>query len=252
MIFKTKATEAMLVPKPEREPDGRERLRYFADELAKASEAVTELETRLERLAGIIRDADVAHATLQQAIADDGGLGLADYAEGNAPDGDVARLVQAKETTAKAAAAARDALPNAQAMLSHARSEVARLEQKKEDAALVYLKQHADHVALQYKRIFNALCRSHDQLVGISAALSATGEHGGEIKMSSLPTQVPRINLPSEAASNEDLPMMPHLPAEMIVDDSTANWLQARNRLELDVNAELDDLIGPQIEENKG
>lgn len=250
MIFKTKAREATLAPQAEAGPDGRERLRFFADELVKANEAVAELEVRLNRLTGIIHDADLAHATLQQAIAEDGGLALAEYAAGKAQDDDMAQLVQAKETTAKAAAAARDALPNVQDMLSRARNEVTRLEQLKQDAALQYLKQRADHVALQYKRIFSALCRSHDQLVGISAALSATGQHGGEIRMSTTPMQVPRFDLPSVADPNEFLPTMTHQPAENAVYDATASWLEARNRLSQDAEAELDDLIGPAHERN--
>ncbi len=250
MIFKTKAREATLAPQAETRPDGRERLRFFADELVKANEAVAELEVRLDRLTGIIQDAELAQATLQQAIAEDGGVGLAEYAAGRAQDSDIAQLVQAKETTAKAAAAARDAVPNVQNMLSRARNEVARLEQQKQDEALRYLKQRADHVALQYKRIFDALCRSHDQLVGISAALSATGEHGGEIRMSSTPIQVPRFDLPSVADPNEFLPTMTHRPADIAVEDATANWLEARNRLSQDTEAKLDDLIGPANERN--
>lgn len=248
MILKTKAREVTVVPQPEPAPDGRERLRFFADELAKANEAVLELEARLQRLTSICQDAELAHATLQQAIAEDGGVSLAEYAAGNAQDGDIAHLVQAKETTAKAAAAARDALPNVQAMLAKARSEVERLEQQKESAALEYLRQRADHVALQYKRIFTALCRSHDQLVGISAALSATGAHGGEIRMSETRIEVPRFNLPSVADPNEYLSSMTHLANDTTVEDSTASWLQARNRLANDVDAELDDLIGPPTE----
>jgi len=45
------------------------------------------------------------------------------------------------------------------------------VELEKENAALAYLRSRADEVALQHRRIFNALCRSHDQMVGISAAL---------------------------------------------------------------------------------
>jgi hypothetical protein len=59
---------------------------------------------------------------------------------------------------------------------------------------------------------------------------------------------VPRFNLPSTADKNEYLATMTHLASSMVVEDSTSNWLQARNRLTADVDAELDDLIGPQFQ----
>jgi hypothetical protein len=136
-------------------------------------------------------DADAAHAAVQEAVAADGGVALAEYAAGSAADGGIAKLIAAEETTAKAAAAAKSALPKAQAMLADARAEVTRLEREKEDAALAHLRTRADDVALTYKRAFDLLCRSHDQLVGISAALSATGEYGGEIVMSTCRSRCP-------------------------------------------------------------
>jgi hypothetical protein len=230
--------------------DGRDRLRYFAAELVKANDAVVELETRLDRLTAIVRDADAAHAALQQAIADDGGVALADYAAGNAPDGAIAKLIAADEATGKAAAAAKDALPNVQAVLVNARSQVARIEQQKEEAVLQYLKGRADESALQYKRIFETLCRAHDQLAGVSIALSATssGEFGGEIRMTRMPLQIPRFNLPSTADPNEYLPTMEHRASENTVEDTASSWMKARQRLAQDVDAELDDLIGPPLQ----
>src|SRR3981081_3581013 len=64
--------------------DGRERLRFLDAELAKAKDALSELDARLDRLAGIIRSADAAHTALQEAIAADGGAALAEYAAGKA------------------------------------------------------------------------------------------------------------------------------------------------------------------------
>jgi hypothetical protein len=92
--------------------DGRERLRYAAAELAKAKDCVADLETRLNRLTTIISDADAAHAALQDAITADGGVALEAYGAGNASNQPIAMLVATKETTAKAASAAKDALPS--------------------------------------------------------------------------------------------------------------------------------------------
>jgi hypothetical protein len=83
---------------------------------------------------------------------------------------------------------------------------------------------------LTYKRTFSALCHSHDQLVGISAALTA-GEFGGEITMSTVPIIVPRFNLPSTADPNEYLPTIRHIASEVTVGDSTAKWMQPHDRL---------------------
>lgn len=229
--------------------DGRDRLRFFAAEHAKACGAVAELEARVGRLTTIIRDADAARAALQQAIADDGGISLAGYAAGSAPDGAIAKLIAADEAASKAAAAATDALPNVQSVLANARSEVSRLEQKREEAALEYLRMRADDLALQYKRIFGTLCRVHDQLAGVSIALSSSGAYGGEIRMSTLPVEVPRFNLPSTADPNEYLPMMTHVGTESTVEESSAIWLEARERLAQDVEANLDDLVGPRLAE---
>jgi hypothetical protein len=116
-------------------------------------------------------------------------------------------------------------------MLAKAHAEVARLETEKDNAALAYLRARADDVALTYKRAFSTLCHSHDQLVGISAALSATGQFGGEITMSTVPITVPRFNLPSTADPNEYLPTIQHLASEGTVGGSTAKWMQARDDL---------------------
>jgi hypothetical protein len=123
--------------------DGRERLRFAAAELAKACDCVADLETRLARLTTIISDADAAHAALQEAIAADGGVALEAYGAGNASDHPIAKLVAAKECTAKAASAAKDALPGVQDILAKARAECGRLESAKFDAVIVYLKTRA-------------------------------------------------------------------------------------------------------------
>ena len=83
--------------------DGRDRLRHLAGELAKANQHAVDVEARLDRLVGIIRDADRAHAALQDAVAADRAQALAEYAAGNASDAPIAKLIAAEETTAKAA-----------------------------------------------------------------------------------------------------------------------------------------------------
>ena len=227
--------------------DDREPLRRLARELAKACECVADVDARLDRLVKIIRDADAAHIALQEAIKADGGIALAEYAAGNAADAPIAKLIAAEETTAKAAAAAKVALPNAQAMLNAAQAEVKRLEQEKEHAVIAYLRGRADEVAARYRNLFSALCRTHDELAGISAALLPTSPTGREIKMSSLPITVPRFDLPATADPNEYLPTMVHHSDERSAGQSTADWMQARALLAADVEASLDGVIGLKL-----
>src|SRR5216684_5161478 len=104
---KTKSSEKIvdsLRPKPG--PVGRERLRHFDGEVSKAKEAVADLEQRVERLEIIVAEADAAHHALQLHIANDGGVSLASYSIGEAVDSDIAKLVMAAETSARAATAA--------------------------------------------------------------------------------------------------------------------------------------------------
>ena len=63
-------------------PAGRERLKHFDDEIGRAKQAVVELEQRIERCESIIKDADVNHRALQNAIEGDNGKSLADYSAG--------------------------------------------------------------------------------------------------------------------------------------------------------------------------
>ena len=102
-----------------------------------------------------------------------------------------------------------------------------------------------------HRQIFAALCIQHDRLCGISAVLSTSGQYAGvggsgDIRMSLLPLEVPRFNLPSTADPNEFLPTMVYRGGENTMEQSTADWTAARSRLLEDPDADLSDLIGPQ------
>jgi hypothetical protein len=229
--------------------DGRERLRFAAAELAKACDCVTDLEARLTRLTTIISDADAAHVALQEAIAADGGVALEAYGAGRASDQPIAKLVGAKENTAKAASAAKDALPNVQGMLAKARAECSRLESVKFDAVIVYLKTRASDEHKSYMRAFRELSDSYDRLCGIAVAVSATGH--SDIMTTGLPVPIraPGFNMgtgPSHGSS--ELVTMMHTAGEAKVANWTAKWMQARERLDKDAEADLDDLISPQLQ----
>jgi hypothetical protein len=226
--------------------DDRSQLKFFTAELKKAEAAVVDLEQRVARLEKVIVDAEVAHSALQSFINADGGLALAEYSAGRADNSDIAKLISADETTARAAHAAKAALLNAQSALANARAEVVRLNGRREAAVLQYLTQRADERAKSYMLVWNAFCRAHDNLVGISTALSS-GDYGGEILMTRAPIVAPRFNLPSSADSHEYLPTMTHLADDHAVESAAGDWLEARRRLTENVDADLDDLVGPSV-----
>ena len=227
--------------------DGRERLRFAAAELAKACDCVTDLETRLNRLTTIISDADAAHAALQDAITADGGVALEAYGAGNASDQPIAKLVAAKENTAKAASAAKDALPSVEDMLIKARAEVARLGSVKFDAVIVYLKTRAGDEHKSYQRAFRELCNSYDRLCGIAVAVSATGHSDMMTTPLPMPIRVHGFNMGTGPAHGpSELVLLTHTAGEERVASWTAKWMAARERLDKDPDANLDDLIGLQ------
>jgi hypothetical protein len=225
--------------------DGRERVRKAAAELGKANECVADLEGRLNRLNTIISDADAAHAALQQAIAADGGVALETYGAGQASDQPIAALVGAMENTARAASAAKDALPSVTDMLSRARAEVVRLEGMKFDAMIVYLKTRAREEHNKYNAAFAELSRAYDALCGIAVAVSATGHADMMTTGLPVPIKAPGFNMSTGPAHGpSELVTLTHSVTEARIARSTAMWMQARERLERDPDADLDDLIG--------
>jgi hypothetical protein len=130
-------------------------------------------------------------------------------------------------------------------MLAKARAEVVRLEGVKFDAMIVYLKTRAADEHRAYLKAFNAMCASHDALVGIAVALAATGHAEIMTSGAPLPIRVPGFNMntgpghgPSETVT------LTHSASDGKVGRATADWMQARERLASDPNADIDDLIG--------
>ncbi len=230
-------------------PDGREDLRLADAACKDARQRVAELEARLARMNAIVRDADAAQAALQAAVDDDGGEALEAYAAGQASDQPIARLVEHKDTTSKAASAAKDALPGVQDALAKARAELVRLEELKFSEVILFLKRRAKDEHEAYVNTFNALNRSYEKLCGIAVALAATGH--AEMMTTALPVaiQAPGFNMglgPSHGPSERVI--MGHLAGEAEVAAFTAAWMQARERLIRDVDANVDGLIGMQFQ----
>jgi hypothetical protein len=229
-----KASNAPLIP-------SRDRLLFVAGELAKAESVVSDLAARVERLEGIISDAASANETLQAAIAQDGGVALSEFAAGTAKDDAMARLVIEEENKRKAAVAAKSALPKASADLEAARAEVLRLGEAKSAEIGEFLMMKADGLARKYHAAFVELCRLHDELTGFALGIDSAV---GDVVMVFEALKVPRFNLPSLKTSAEYDPFLRHKPATHIVESAAATWRAGRARLELNVNDDLDDLVG--------
>jgi hypothetical protein len=230
-----KASTAPMIP-------SRDRLLFVAGELAKAQAVVADLEARVARLDTIIADADLASAELQQAIAADGGESLGLYASGQAGgDSEISKMILAEETASRAAVAAKSALPKATSDLEAARAEVVRLGEAKSVEIGEYLMMKADGLARKYHQAFAELCRLHDEITGFALGIDSAV---GEVAMVIEPVKVPRFNLPSLKTSAEYDPFLRHTPSSHIVESAAATWRAGRARLELNVNDDLDDLIG--------
>lgn len=246
---KDKTARATKIQQPVAAPtrkitDERDVLRSRHALMQTAEQAIAELEGQVARLEKIIADAATADQALQTAITSDGGQALAAFSAGElAPDLDIGTLLANAENTSRAAVAAKAALPNAKAQLDAARAQLPALEEQRRAAELDFLKLLANEKGLQYKQLFAALCRVHDELVGVSNALIPLTPDAPEIRMTAAPVTVPSFNLASVRHPNEWIAQFEHRANEYIVQDVAQKWLAARQRLANDVEADVSDLL---------
>jgi hypothetical protein len=220
-------------------PAGRERLRHFDGEVTKATSAVADLERSIERLESILVDAAAAHQALQLAIAADGGASLSRYSMGDAPDSEIGRLVMGEETLARAATAAKSALPNAVASLDNARGQVIALEGERNAELNRVVAVLADSEARAYRDAFQEMCRLHDRLAGYARVAQA---NLGDVQLIIEPLKTPRFALPSLGNQDAD-PFLRHRPNDITTSEAARTWSTVRERLGADADADLGDLI---------
>jgi hypothetical protein len=219
---------------------GRERLVHLDGEVQKAETAVSELEQRIERLDAILVEADVAHRALQAAIAADDGIALARYSAGNAAvNSEIAKLVMASDNTARAATAAKAALPTAHAALDNAKEQVVSLRHQRAMEMNRVLALLADVDARKYADTFDLLGRLHDRLVGYASI--AEGNQGDIWRIQD-PLKTVRFATPSMGDQNAD-PFLRHQMSDLTVGESARKWSAIRDRLQFDANADLTDLM---------
>jgi hypothetical protein len=227
--FKKPKTKSDVPP-----PPGRERLRHFEAELAKAHGFVVSLEARVAQLSTITTDAVAVEQALQLHIAGDDGLAaLAAHAAGQTtPDDEIAKLIAAAKSTAEAAAAAKATLPLAQTALENARAQVVALGEEKAAEINRVVTQLADGLAHAYLKSFEETARLHDQLAGFAAG---TSTYVGEIALIIDQLKVPRFALPSLGNIDAD-PYIRHRNNEVVIAESTRTWQAVKSRLELDLS----------------
>jgi hypothetical protein len=222
------------------EPVGRDRLKHLDVETKKARDAVAEFEQRVHRLESIIVDADAAHKALQQAIAADGGVALEGFATGQAPaDSEIAQLVMTAENSARAATAAKAALPIAVAALDNVRMQVVVLGEERGLELSRVIAMLADDEARGYQRIFDQLGRAHDRLCGYA---SVAETNLGDIRLIIDPLKAPRFASPSLGNSDAD-PFLRHQPNPLDIGDAARMWGAVRAALDQDPGADISELL---------
>jgi hypothetical protein len=218
----------------------RERLRYLDAELAKANAAALEIEQRIQRLETIISEAETHHQALQLAILVDNGVSLSNYSAGKeSEDSEISKLVMLADSSARAATAAKAALPQAQASLANVREQAVRLNEERVAELNRVIALLADVEAREYEKAFRVMCRHHDRLVGYSNIQQA---NIGDIRRIEDPQKTPRFALPSLGNSDAD-PFLRHRVNESVVAESERMWSTVKQRLQADSDADLSDLI---------
>ena len=216
-------------------------IRRATEALASARKEEAELGAKLQRLNAVIADAQAADATFREAVeADDSGAALAEFAEGKAPDGAIAKVVDRAQATNALAVAARAAAPKVQGRLEELRNQIPTLEQEKDATVLAYLRTRAEEAHQQYDQAWAALCMAYDQIVGMRRAL---------VMAKPPPIQGPRLDNSQLVTIGLPPGMKQHTANGSEVEkDAHQKWAQARERLVNDVDANVDDLIGTQFQ----
>jgi hypothetical protein len=243
MFNQKKAKRSESSPSKSKPIAGRERLHFFAEELAKAKTAVEDLERRAATLENIGIDAVAADQALQAFIAKDGGIeALRAHSAGETkPDDEVSKLIATAKSTAEATGPAKSALPAARDALERAKAEVVRLGEEKAQEIERVMTALADATAREYKAAFDRVVRLHDELIGFA---NASSNYMGEIALIVEELKVPRFNLPALACINEHDPFLRRRGDSFTVNEYTAKWTTVKERLEADVDADVSDLIG--------
>jgi hypothetical protein len=228
-------------------PAGRERLKFTVDGLVAAHAAIEDLQERIQRFDSIISDAQRASTVLQAAINEDGGKSLSAFSAGEtAVDHPINALVALAKSSREAAVAAVEILPATRAALDNARAQLADLELKKASELNKLVASYINLTAEKYLKTFQTLATLHDQLVGASFVQESNLLPGEAIhvRLTHGSLIAPRF-ISSAMGTSDDAPQLLHRVNQHVADQSAARWAELRSRLDIDVDADVSDLVMP-------
>jgi hypothetical protein len=219
-------------------PVGRERLKYFVDEIARAHEAIEDLQQRIDRFGSIISDAEAAERALQTAINADGGVALSAYSAGKTrPTDEISRLVALAKSSGEAATAAKIAKPHTEKLLENARSQLITVTAEKQAELKRVIATLADVDVRAYEKSFENTCKLHDSLIGFATI----GEDNlGDVHLMHESPKMAKFVALGDATAD---PFLRHTTSSLTVAESSRRWSEIRSRLEADPETDLSDLM---------
>ncbi|HEV8032616.1 MAG TPA: hypothetical protein VGP42_16510 [Stellaceae bacterium] len=158
--------------------------------LSDGREHLAEAEQRVVRLREIIADEVPAREARQQAVAADPDA-LARFGGGEKP-ARITALIESAENAARAATAAREAMPRAEEVLRQASEALGQLVEARRRAVDEVLIAEADAVGVEYAAAIERVMALYERLHGIDAAV------GGKLAFAAPePQEMPRFRLRS-------------------------------------------------------
>jgi hypothetical protein len=208
--------------------------------LTGARSHVAQIEGRIARLRSIVDAGAPAARELQNAVADDGAIGLAEFARGDG--GTIAGLVASADAASRAADVARTALPDAERDLADAVASVRRLEADKHAAIEAILLDQGNRLAQRYAKAFRDLCTAHDELSGFARGVALAG-FATDVAMASRPLEVPRFRLAALAVGEIYSTIIRHVPVDRVINGTSVLWTRFAKRLAENPIADMNEII---------
>lgn len=250
------ATQTSPSPRP------REALQRVNLALGRAHKTANDAQAAIDRLRGLIAAAGPAKAAVQRAVRADGGKALEGFASNGGREG-IGKIVHAAQAATRAADAADAATPDAVDALRGANIEIGRLEKEKEECVKAVLLLEGAALATRYLNLFNELGAAHDALVGF-----ARGSKIPDIQLTDQLFEAPRFGIGCmlSVALPENLkkgfshagmsyvegetwsPFLKHSGDSDEIFRQRNVWLRFGRALQLDHNATLGGLPGPDEE----
>jgi hypothetical protein len=191
MFNPKKANPKLKKPAPAPSSPTRDALLHSIKGIESANATAKAAEANIARLREIVTAVAPAQASVQRAVASDGGKSLASFASEGGKGG-IGKLIETADSAARAAAVANAALPAAERALVDANAAIGRLEDEKGERVKDVLVEHVDVIAQSYRECFEQLGEIHDSLVAAVEGARLSGARLIDVAM-----EIPRFNLPA-------------------------------------------------------